>query len=387
MRRAYDAVVVGAGVAGTVAARELASDHDVLVLDPASVGAGATGRSAGLIAPSLFFGEHLEMARHMNEFFRAFDGTGQFRFTERDRVDLVAEGEDGGAKAARADAERRRDAGFPVEYIGASTVRERYPQIRTDGFVGAIEYRDTGWIDPYSYANALAESARERGATIETGTPATGIVTEADSVSGVETPAGRVQADKVVAAAGWRTRKLLAEHFTLPVRPYRTQCLVLDPDEPLAPDFPLIRVGSEHLYMRPEHNGDLLVGGGQELLEESEAETADTDTDAEFRRQVAEQLPDIVEGFEHAGIVNGWAGIDGGTPDAYPIIDAPSEAPDGLAVATGFNGLGIMLSPVVGPAIRQLLLGDPAPFALSSFELDRFDDRHDSFTIRSTSDV
>ena len=363
MRRTYDAVVVGAGVAGTVAARELASDHDVLVLDPASVGAGATGRSAGLIAPSLFFGEHPEMARHMNEFFRAFDGTGQFRFTERDRVDLVAEGEDGGAKAARSDAERRRDAGFPVEYIDASTVRERYPQIRTEGFVGAIEYRDTGWIDPYSYANALAESAR------------------------VETPAGKVKADKVVAAAGWRTRKLLAEHLTLPVRPYRTQCLVLDPDEPLGPDFPLIRVGSEHLYMRPEHNGDLLVGGGQELLEASEAETADTDTDAEFRRQVAEQLPDIVEGFEHAGIVNGWAGIDGGTPDAYPIIDAPSEAPEGLAVATGFNGLGIMLSPVVGPAIRQLLLGDPAQFALSSFELDRFDDRHDSFTIRSTSEV
>ncbi len=385
MTREYDAVVVGAGVAGMMAARELAADHDVLVLEAESVAAEATGRSAGLVAPTLFFGDHPEIARHANGFFRDFDGTGQFQFTERDRVDLVPENADDAQKEAEAIVRHRRKEGFPVGYLDASAVREHYPQLRMDGFRGAVEYRDTGWIDPYSYANALAGSARERGATIETGIAVTELLTEAGSVTGVETPTGTIKAEAVLVAAGWRSRELLADHLRLPVRPYRTQCIVLDPDEPLAEDFPLIRVGSEHLYMRPEHNGDLLVGGGRELLDEPKE--ADTNADAEFRRAVAEQLPDLVDGFERAGIVNGWAGIDGGTPDAYPIVDAPSEAPNGLVIATGFNGLGVMLSPIVGPAIRELLTGDVASFPLSPFELDRFEDRESDFTLQSTSEV
>lgn len=385
MIREYDAIVVGAGIAGMMAARELAADHDVLVLEAESVAAEATGRSAGLVAPTLFFGDHPEIARQANEFFRDFDGTGQFQFTERDRVDLVPENADDAQKEAEAIVRHRGEAGFPVGYLDASTVREHYPQLRMDGFRGAVEYRDTGWVDPYSYANALAGSARERGATIETGIAVTELLTEAGSVTGVETPTETVEAEAVLVAAGWRSRELLADHLRLPVRPYRTQCIVLDPDEPLAEDFPLIRVGSEHLYMRPEHNGDLLVGGGRELLDEPEQ--ADTNADAEFRRAVAEQLPHIVDGFERAGVVNGWAGIDGGTPDAYPIVDAPSEAPDGLVIVTGFNGLGIMLSPIVGPVIRELLTGDVASFPLSPFELDRFEDRGSDFTLQSTSEV
>lgn len=382
MAVARDVVVVGAGVAGAVTARELAADHDVTVLEATGVAAEATGRSAGLIAPTLFFGDHPEVAHHANDFFREFDGTGQFELTERDRVDLATGAE---VEEARATAEQRREAGFPVEFLDVEAVAERYPRFETGGFAGAVEYRDTGWVDPYSYALALVASARERGATVETGVEVTDPVVEDGRVTGVETDGGAVDADAVVVAAGWRTRELVADSLPLPVRPYRTQCVVLEPDEPLPEDFPLARVGAEHLYMRPEHNGDLLVGGGRDLLDDPE--TASTSADAEFRNAVAAQLPELVDGFERAGVVNGWAGVDGATPDAYPIVDAPAEAPEGLVVATGFNGLGVMLSPVVGPAVRQLVADEAAPFPLAPFALDRFETRSAEFPLHSTSEV
>lgn len=254
-----------------------------------------------------------------------------------------------------------------------------------DGFAGAVEYRDTGWVDPYSYATALAGDARERGATVRTGTTVTDLLVEDGVVAGVETNRGSDHADEVVVAAGWRSRDLLADIVELPLRPYRTQCVVLEPDEPLSESFPLVRVRSEHLYMRPEHNGDLLVGGSPHLTDDPEG--ASSNADESFRTLCAETVPDLFYGFDDAGVVNDWAGIDAATPDARPIVDAPANAPDGLVVATGFNGLGVMLSPVVGPAARELLGGTPAPFPLDPFDLGRFEGAGADFGLTSTSDV
>lgn len=379
---AFDTVVVGGGIAGCMAARELAADREVLVLDRDGVAGAATGRSAGLVAPTLFFGDLPGVARHANAFVREFDGTGGFTFTRRDRVDLATAAERVDAEATAAE---RADAGFPVTFLDAGTVRERYPALRMDGFAGAVEYRDTGWVDPYSYATALAREATEKGATVETGVDVTDVLVEDGSVVGVETGEGAYRAGEVVVAAGWRTGDLLADRLDLPVRPYRTQCVVLEPAEPLEESFPLVRVGSEHLYARPEHNGDLLVGGGAGLTDDPEG--ASRSADESFRNRCAEVVPELFHGFDAAGLVNDWAGVDAATPDARPIIDAPCRGPDGLVVATGFNGLGVMLSPVVGPAVRKLLGGAPAPFPVAPFSLDRFEGTGTDFALRSTSDV
>ena len=382
MNGTADTVVVGAGIAGCVAARELAADREVLVLDRGGVAGGATGRAAGLVAPTLFFGDLPAVARHANAFVREFDGTGGFVFTRRDRVDLVTAEEraDAEATATRLDAE-----GFPVSFLDAETARERYPALRMDGFAGAVEYRDTGWVDPHAYATALADDARERGAGIETGVAVTDLLVEDGEVVGVETDEGTRRADEVVVAAGWHTPDLLAGVVEVPVRPYRTQCVVLGPETPLEDSFPLVRVGSEHLYMRPEHSGDLLVGGMAELT--GDPEGASRSADESFRRRCAEAVPGLFHGFETAGMVNDWAGVDAATPDARPIIDAPADAPEGLVVATGFNGLGVMLSSVVGPAVRELLGGEPADFSMDPFSLERFEGGGTDFELRSTSDV
>lgn len=182
MTGSVDTVVVGAGIAGCMAARELAADRDVLVLDRSGVAAAATGRAAGLVAPTLFFGDFPDVARHANAFVREFDGSGEFEFARRDRVDLATAVE---MVEAAETAETRAADGFPVSFLDAETVCERHPDLTMDGFAGAVEYRDTGWVDPYSYATTLAGAAADRGATVETGVDVTGLLVEDGVVAGV----------------------------------------------------------------------------------------------------------------------------------------------------------------------------------------------------------
>jgi glycine/D-amino acid oxidase-like deaminating enzyme len=375
-------VVVGAGVAGCHAAHELAVDHEVTVLDRRGVAAEATGLAAGLVAPTLFYGDVPDVARHTNDFFRSFDGTGGFEFTERNRLDFVTES---GVDEGRHDAVHLADLGFPVEYLDAAAVTERYPQFDASQFAGAVHYEDTGWVDPYTYTNALKREAEDRGATFELGVEVEELLVDGDAVAGVATDDGRVAADALVVAAGWRTRELLPDGVDVPIRPYRTQCVVLEPDEPLDETFPLGRIGSEHLYFRPEHNGDLLVGGAHDTIDDPAA--ASRDADESFRLDVAGFVPSFVDGFETAGFVNGWAGVDTASPDTRPIVDAPQDAPDGLVVAAGFNGLGVMVSPVVGPTVRERLTGESPRFPTTTFAADRFDDVGTEFEYVSTSDV
>lgn len=385
MTEAYDVVIVGAGITGCAAAHALAPSHDVLVLDRAGVAAEATGLSAGVIAPSLFYGDLPRAADHAGRFFTDLDGTGRFIFTRRDRLDIIT------PEAAPAEAERvtaRSDAGLPVQYLDAQEVERAYPEFDLAGYAGASLYRDTGWVDPHTLATTLRRLAEHDGAVFETGVEGTRITLEGDRVGGVDTDDGLREAGWVVVAAGWRTPGLLGRsgiEVTLPVRPYRTQCVIMEPDPSLSDAFPIVRLSSEHLYFRPEETGSLLVGGGSAAVDQP-GRTSPT-ADESFIRQVGEVLPRLVPGFDDAGVSNTWAGVDTATPDGRAIIDQPPKGPAGLVVATGFNGLGVMTAPISAHLIAAIVTETPASLPSEPFALSRFDDHSPEFDLVTTSDL
>lgn len=376
----YDAIIVGGGVAGCAIARELAADRDVLVVERGQLAAEATALAAGEVTMSPSYTDVPEIAEYANDFFRAYDGTGEFSFEERPSLELVPPDREG---EARRRVERLSGEGVRASFLDADEVEARHARLDLSGFAGAVRHEDTGFLDPYTFAVTLAEDARNRGATILTDTEVTGLRVEDGDVTGVETDAGEFDAGTVVVAAGWRTERFLRERVQVPVRPYRTQCVVLHPAEELDEEFPMGWVPGEHVYFRPELNGDLLVGGWS--FAEDDPEGASDQEDEAFRDHVADLVPDVLRGFDRARFVNGWAGIDGATPDTRPIVDAPEEGPKGLVVATGFNGRGVMTAPVTAAAVRELVGGAEAPFPLDEFALDRFDSRSTDFEFVSVS--
>jgi len=375
-----DVVIVGGGVIGIAAAYELAPERDVLVVERGTLALEASALAAGEVTLSTTFtGTDAPLAEHALAFFRSFDGTGEFHFEERASVELVPEGQ---GENAAAYAESLADRNVNAHYLDRETARERYPRLDLSSFDGGLQYDDTGFLDPYTFATTLADSAEARGATIVTETPVSDVLVDDGTVTGIETAAGSVAAETVVVAAGWRTGEFLADHVELPVRPYRTQCLVLEPDDPVDDSFPMGWLPGEHVYFRPELNGDILVGGWSFACDDPAAASSQADED--FKHHVAGLLPRFLEGGDHAGVVNGWAGIDGATPDTFPIIDAPDPAPDGLVVATGFNGRGVMLAPIAGTLVRDIAL-DTEPSLPDRFRLERFDSTSPDFEFHSIS--
>lgn len=379
-----DVVVVGGGVVGCAIAHELAADRDVVVVEKDQVASGATARAAGIIGLSKVYEDVPGVAAYAADFFERFDGTGAFNYIRRGRVGLVQSSDE---EKKRQEAERLTEKGIPATYLTAEELNEKYPRFDTSNFVGGLEYEaqpGKGWLDPYTFAVTLKDAAESAGADFRTEVSVDGVRTTDGRVTGVDIDSGTIRAPTVVVAAGWRTPSLLEDVVELPVRPYRTQCIVIEPDTALPDEFPMGWVAGEHVYFRPEQNGDLLVGGWS--FAESAPESASQNEDAEFRRHVARLIPDVFEGMEGAEFVNGWAGVDAATPDQRPIVDAPGDGPDGLVVATGFHGRGVMTSPVAARAVRSLVTGEDAPFPLTPFAVNRFESRSPDFEFESVSD-
>lgn len=371
-----DVVVVGAGVLGVAVARELAPDHDVVVVDKGQIAGETTAKASGLITIVPDLQDRPEPARFSIEFFREYDGTGAFTFTPRESVQLVtAEEEDW----ARERAATIAGNGFDARYLTADEVEERYPgEFVLDRFVGAIEFADTGWVDPYTYTMSLKDDAAADGAEFRTDVAVESVDGDGDQVTGVSTDDGTIEAPEVVCAAGWRTRELVADHVELPTRPFRWQAINLEVDRDVG-GSPIAWESITGIYWRPEHNGDLHVGGGTYFVDDP-GDRRDSVTEP-FRTLVATEIDQRVANLGAARIAGEDCCPTGdtATPDNLPIVDRPSEAPAGLTVATGCPVGGIMTSPIVGRIVRSQLTGEPAPFPVDTFGLDRFDSRSADF--------
>ena len=373
-------VVVGGGVIGCAAARELASDHRVLLLERDQIASGATARAAGEVTMQPSYTDYSEIADYATDFFRAYDGTGAFEYTETPSVELVTPDRE---DAARARVTRLRESGVEVAFMEPSAVESQWSWLDASPFAGAVRFTDTGHLDPYTLTTTLQSDAEARGARVETGVTATDILVDGEQIAGVETDRGTIRADNVVVATGWRANELLAPLLETPVRPYRTQCLVLRPESPIPDSFPMGWIPGEHVYFRREGNGDLLVGGWSSA--EDDPAAASESADEAFRDHVAGLVPRVLRTDDAFRVVDGWAGIDGATPDTRPIIDAPADAPDGLVIATGFHGRGVMTAPVAGRLLRSLVADEESPFPTGPFSLSRFDSRSPDFEFLSIS--
>lgn len=365
-------VVVGAGIVGCAIARELAADHTVAVVERDSVASGASGLAAGEVTMTPAYDDEPAVAAYANAFFRADGG---IEFHERPSVELVpTDGEEMARRRATRLGER-----IPVASLDPAAVVDRWPRLDADSFASAIRYGACGFVDAERATRSLAADVRDRGGTIRPGVEVTGVRRSEERVV-IETTDGPIDAAAVVVAAGPQTRPLLADHVELPLRPYRTQCARVRIEPPLDDRVPMLWLPDERLYARPTTAGELLVGGRATAC--SDPATVSRDADPVFRDAVLAAVERTVDA-ESARIVDGWAGVDVGTPDGRPIVD---ELRPGVAVACGFHGRGVMTAPVAGAVVRSLLVGGFQPVPAAPFALDRFESRSASFPLFGVAD-
>jgi sarcosine oxidase subunit beta len=332
--------VVGAGAIGATTAFDLAlRDADVTLFDRESVGAGSTGRAAGVCYDAFADPVDAAIGADAIERFRTFDGHGEFEFHECPYVWLAREGDDRRADAIREQVPRMQEQGLTVLEMGADELAERFPSVHHDDVAVAAIAGAAGYTDPGSYARLLSVMATRQGADLVTGDPVD-LATDPLRVNGEAY-------DDVVVATGAHTKAVLADlGYQVATKPYRVQALTTD----AAYDGPMLYDATAGFYCRPHPDG-CFAGDGTETVE-ADPDDYDRDADDDFVADTDDRLAHRLVGGS-GDTVDAWAGLCTATPDRDPLV---GELDDGLWVATGFQGHGFMRAPAIGERLANRVL-------------------------------
>ncbi len=348
-----EVIVLGAGIAGCSLAYHLAGRKlgPVVLFDPRTPGAGATGRAAGIVTEQLWNEWDVEVTRESKRQYAELSARWDPSSYTVNGFVRWARGADAIA-VLRATLGRLKSWGVEVQEIDSDGLVERVPWGRFDDGTRGIWSASDAVVTPSTIGEIYAEGARRSGVEFVLGTP----MTSFGRVDGAwELSAGphRVRAGMAIVAAGaWSKRLLRSTGHPLPLAPYRTQAAVLRPAS--GPEvFPSVHDVDVDVYARPEAKGRLLAGDGTRLVE-VDPETFSTAADDDFVVHLAETFARRLPGWADAELVRAWAGVCTSTPDRRPLVGPVPGAP-GLFALVGFNGFGVMRAGGVALRLAELI--------------------------------
>ncbi|MFD8549534.1 glycine oxidase ThiO [Streptomyces sp. NPDC059649] len=374
-----DVLVIGGGIIGLVTAwRAAGRGLTVAVADPAP-GGGAAYVAAGMLAAvtELHYGEqtllglNLASARRYPRFIEELEEAGgQPTGYRRCGTLAVALDADDRAHLRELHALQTR-SGLDSQWLTGRECRRLEPML-APGVRGGLRVDGDHQVDPRRLAHALL-GACERAGVVFHRTRAERLTVDAGRATGAQLADGtRLSAGQTVLAAGSYSGRLagVPEEVRPPVRPVKGQVLRLRlPDMPAGSPAFLSRtvravVRGNPLYLVPRESGELVVGATSEEL------GWDTTVTAGGVYELLRDAHELVPGITELPLVESCAGLRPGSPDNAPLL-GPTGLP-GLHLATGHFRNGVLLTPVTGDVMAELLATGSLPDEARPFSPARF---------------
>ncbi|MGK6314205.1 NAD(P)/FAD-dependent oxidoreductase [Neorhizobium sp. DT-125] len=409
-----DAVVIGTGIIGAMAAHYLREDgRTVLMIERGEVARGASSGNAGILAfpeiipiaaPGMMWkapkwlldplgplslppSYALNMAPWLWRLWRAsarpaFERTvaihagimplarsEMLRVIERAGLKAMVSrtgtldlyDSEASFDAAAADWAAKRRAGFEFRRVGRSEIDALQPGLAPQFRHGMFTPDGLQVSDPYEFTKALVDHVIARGASIRIG-EVTGFEPTATGARVMLADGSAFEAKTVVLAGGAWSKAIaasLGDHAPLETeRGYNT---TLPPGA-----FPLQRqlYFNNHGFVVTPLSSGIRVGGAVELgglrmppnYKRSEA----------MLKKAKDFLPDLkTEGGRQ------WMGFRPSLPDCLPVI-GPSGATPAVIYAFGHGHLGLTQSAATGRLVADIAAGRPSSLPIEPFRISRF---------------
>ena len=363
-------VVIGAGCIGASVAYHLGRRgvRDVLVIEKEPfAGAGSTSKAAGGIRAQFSTPLNVQISMRSIDQYERFAAEMETDpvFFQVGYLFLLSDAERWASFQRQA--EMQRGLGLPVETLSPGEVAARLPMLNVEDVLGATFCARDGLCNPHEITQAYVAQARRLGARFEFARAARGLVMDARRVTGVLTDDGPISTPLVVNAAGPYAAEIAAwAGVVLPVVPLRRHCFTTEPLPFVTDRLPMIVDMKSGVYMHRE-SGGMLLG----LANRDEPPGFNTAVDWDFLAQIVEPAFHRLPALEAAEVSNGWAGLYETTPDHNAVLGPPAGV-EGLMLANGFSGHGLMHAPAAGELIAEWIVDGRPSLDLSPLRLERF---------------
>ncbi|HEY4344439.1 MAG TPA: FAD-dependent oxidoreductase [Parvibaculum sp.] len=378
------AVIIGGGIIGCSTAYHLAKLgwKEVVLLERAKLTSGSTFHAAGLVG-------QLRNSANITQLL----GHSVSLYAELEKETGLSTGwrRTGGLRLACSEARMielkrqvttARSFGLEMHVLSPKEAQDLWPVMSLEGVVGAVFLPSDGQANPSDVTQALARGARMHGAKIIEDCPVTSIDRDANGITGVTTPFGKIGCETVILCAGQWTREVAAQvGVNVPLVSVEHQYLITEPIKGVTRDLPTMRDPDNLIYFREEVGG--LTMGGYEPNPKPWAVNGIPEgfhftllnNDVEHFEQIMERAIMRVPAFETVGIKDFINGPESFTPDGNFILGEAPECPR-LFIGAGFNAFGIASAGGAGKALAEWAAAGEQPYDLWPVDIRRFGRPH-----------
>ncbi len=370
METTTNVVIVGGGVIGCAIAYFLRKlGVTVTVLERGEIGAEASSAAAGILAPLGSLSGPGAYADLMLASWNMFPSlvpelektSGvHIEYEQTGALRIVRNAKNSGNLRKRM--HEWEPLGLHMQWLTGDEARQHEPLLASD-VTAAVYVPQEAQTKAPSVVRAFARAAARLGAKLYSQHEVTGLTHTNNKVTGVTINTGETIACNhlVIATGAWSARCGEWLNVTLPVSPQKGQILTLrQPEQPLRSI-----IFGEAIYLAPKQDNTIVVGGTKEEA------NFDTHITAGGIAWLLNSAMHIVPALESCAIEQIWSGLRPKSPDNQPILGrAPNW--DNVTLAVGHSSTGIMLSPITGKCIAELVATGKEDELIKAFGVGRF---------------
>jgi sarcosine oxidase subunit beta len=370
---AYDIVIIGGGGHGLATAYYLARNHGlsrIAVVERGWIGGGNTGRNTTIIRSDYFLEASAALKEFALELWQGLSAELNYNLmvSQRGYVDLAHSDGELELFILRANAMHLR--GSDAVILDRAQLGRRVPQLDLSEdarfpITGALLQERGGTVRHDAVAWSFARAASALGVDIIEHCPVTALDIAQNRVRAVETPAGRIAADKVViSVAGHSSTVAAMAGLTLPLESHAIQAFVTEPVKP-AIDV-VVNFNAGLAYLSQTDKGEIVLGGTIEPYNSYASRGSFVRIEETAARAIA-MFPFLAK----MRLMRQWGGIADISMDGNAIVG--STPIDGLFINAGWGYSGFKATPAVGWTLANTLARDTPHPLLEPFALDRFE--------------